>query len=91
MGHGRPAQCTHAARGAAGLAVGRKEQGLVFHDTRRCARTNLSAADVPDVVARSITGHRTASMETRYNITQETRDRRVPLAWRHSPGSDLVN
>src|SRR5262249_6225928 len=61
--------------GAAGFAVGRKEQSLVLHDTRRCARTNLSAADVPDVVARSITGHRTASMETRYNITQEIAQR----------------
>jgi hypothetical protein len=35
---------------AAGFAVGRKAQGLVFHDTRRYARTNLSAVGVPDVV-----------------------------------------
>ena len=34
---------------------------------------------MPDVVARSITGHRTASMEVRYNITQESAQR-VALA-----------
>jgi integrase len=60
---------------AAGFAVGRKARGLVFHDTRRSATTNMSAAGVPDVVARSITGHRTASMHTRYNITQESAQR----------------
>jgi integrase len=59
----------------AGFAVGRKAQGFVFHDTRRCASTNFAAAGVPDVVARSITGHRTASMHMRYNITQESAQR----------------
>jgi len=60
---------------AAGFPVGRKAGGFVFHDTRRCASTNFAAAGVPDVVARSITGHRTASMHMRYNITQESAQR----------------
>ena len=32
----------------------------------------MSVAGVPDVTARGINGHRTASMETRYDITQES-------------------
>jgi uncharacterized protein with NAD-binding domain and iron-sulfur cluster len=56
---------------AAGFPVGRKTGGLVFHDTRRCAVTNLAAAHVPDVIARSISGHRTPAVHARYNITPE--------------------
>jgi integrase len=65
---------------AAGFAVGRKAQGFVFHDTRRSATTNMSAAGTPDVVARTITGHRTASMHTRYNISQESAQREALAA-----------
>ena len=57
---------------AAGFAAGRKAGGFVFHDTRRSAVTNLAAANVPDVVARSISGHRTPSVHVRYCITPET-------------------
>jgi integrase len=57
---------------AAGFPVRRKAGGLVFHDTRRCTSTTFAAAGVPDVVARSITDHRTASMHMRYSITQES-------------------
>jgi hypothetical protein len=60
---------------AAGFSVGRKTGGLIFHDTRRCAVTNLAAANVPDVVARSISGHRTPSVHVRYCITPETAKR----------------
>lgn len=48
----------------AGQPVGRKQGGLVFHDTRWSAITNLAAAGVPDIVARSISGHRTASVHS---------------------------
>jgi integrase len=41
----------------------------------RRASTNFAAVGVPDGVARSITGHRTASMHMRYNITQESAQR----------------
>jgi integrase len=60
---------------AAGLPAGRKAGGLIFHDTRRSAITNLAAANVPDTVARSISGHRTASVHARYQITQEAAKR----------------
>ena len=60
---------------AVGFIAGRKAGGLVFHDTRRSAVTNLAAANVPDVVARSISGHRTPSVHVRYCITQESAQR----------------
>jgi integrase len=59
----------------AGVPYGRKTGGFVFHDTRRSAITNLAAANVPDVVARSISGHRTPSVHARYNITQDSAKR----------------
>jgi hypothetical protein len=68
---------------AAGFKVGRKAGGLVFHDTRRCAVTNLAAANVPDVVARSISGHRTPSIHARYNVTPETAKRAALMAADH--------
>jgi len=69
-----------AACKAAGFPVGRKAGGLVFHDTRRSAVTNLAAAGVPDVIARSISGHRTASVHVRYCITPEAAKRAALVA-----------
>ena len=41
---------------------------LKFHDFRRTAVRNLRRAGVSQVVRMRITGHRTDSMERRYNI-----------------------
>jgi integrase-like protein len=57
---------------AAGVPCGRKVAGgVVFHDTRVSAISNMADAGVPDTVARSISGHRTPAVHARYQITAE--------------------
>ncbi len=75
---GRPiGQLTSELRRAcrrAGVPYGRRD-GFVFHHTRHSCLTNLAAEGVPDSVARSISGHRTASVHARYQITQDAAKR----------------
>jgi len=53
---------------AAGLPVGRKAGGYVFHHTRNSAVTNLVASGVPESQAMKVTGHVTAHVFRHYDL-----------------------
>jgi len=69
-GDGRQLGDFRKARAKACSAAG--VPGLLFHDLRRSAARNLVRAGVDRDVTRKITGHRTESMFSRYNITDTT-------------------
>jgi hypothetical protein len=53
--------------------------GRLFHDLRRSAVRDLVRSGVSQAVAKSISGHRTDAMFSRYNISDVT-DQRKALA-----------
>jgi integrase len=63
---GEPIKEFRSAWKTARVAAGAPE--LKFHDLRRTAVRNMRRAGVSQVVRMRITGHRTDSMERRYNI-----------------------
>jgi Phage integrase family len=55
---------------ALGIPYGRS-RGVVWHDTRHSAVTNLVAAGVPEVVVVTISGHADANVFKRYNVRRD--------------------
>jgi len=45
---------------------------LLFHDLRRTVVRNMRKSNVPQVIRMKISGHKTDSMERRYNIADDT-------------------
>ncbi len=63
--------------------------GVIFHDLRRSGVRNMIRAGVTEPVAMSISGHQSASIFRRYNITSVDDQRRALAATQHYVGSQL--
>lgn len=71
---------------AAGIVVGRKHGGVVFHCTRNSAVTNLRDGGMDEPDAMRITGHRTREVFARYDLTNIEQLRERLTRARQLPG-----
>ncbi len=70
----------------AGFRLGRTDGGIVWHNHRHSAVTNLCNAGVPKHEAKSISGHRTDSVFNRYSIASADGQRNALEATAHLTG-----
>jgi len=76
-------QCPQCERKWDGQEVAPVYRGKLFHDFRRTAVRDMLRRGVNPDVIRSLTGHETLSMLSRYNITDD-RDQRAALRLMHA-------
>ena len=67
--HGKPIRNYYAAWRSACKRAGL--EGRYMHDNRRSAVRNMDRAGIPRDIAKRLSGHKTDSMYTRYNIVDE--------------------
>jgi integrase len=77
---GRPVAPTSLRNWWRAAAAGAGHPGLLFHDLRRSGVRNMIRAGVTEPVAMSISGHQSASVFRRYNITSVDDQRRALAA-----------
>ena len=65
-------RATHLRRTCEALGIPYdRAKGVVFHDTRHSAVTNLVGAGVPEVVAMTVTGHADRAVFQRYHVRRD--------------------
>jgi integrase len=74
---GRPVSPTALRNWWRAAAAAAGHPGLIFHDLRRSAVRNMIRAGVSEPVAMSISGHQSAAVFRRYNITSVDDQRRA--------------
>lgn len=77
---GRPVSATVLRKWWRSATAAAGHPGLIFHDLRRSAVRNMIRAGVSEPVAMSVSGHQSAAIFRRYNITSVDDQRRALIS-----------